>query len=98
MTVRHMVLFRFKDGTSDEQIATLSAGLDALPTTIAEVRSYVHGRDMGVRAGNWDYGVMAEFDSVEDFQIYREHPDHQALVRDLLDPVSQERASVQIDR
>jgi hypothetical protein len=98
MTVRHIVLFRFTDSASDEQIAALSAGLDALPTAIAEIRSYIHGRDLGLRAGNWDYGVVAQFDSVEDFHVYREHPDHQALVRDLLDPISEERASVQLDR
>jgi hypothetical protein len=98
MTVRHIVVARFADSASDEQIAALSAGLDTLPTAIAEVRSYVHGRDLALRAGNWDYGVVAQFDSVEDFHVYREHPDHQALVRDLLDPISEERASVQLDR
>lgn len=96
MTLRHIVLFRFNQEATDERIAALSTGLDSLPGAIEQIRSYSHGGDAGVRAGSWDYGVVAEFDSVEDFHTYREHPDHQALIRDLVEPITVERASVQI--
>lgn len=96
MTLRHIILFRFNQAATAERVAALSAGLDSLTGSIGQIRSYTHGRDAGVRDGSWDYGIVAEFASVEDFHAYREHPDHQALVRDLLDPITVERASVQI--
>lgn len=96
MSLRHMVLIRFAEATSDEQIEAFSAGLDSLPGKINQIRSYEHGRDADVRPGTWDYGLVAKFDSAEDFVAYLEHPDHQALVADLLNPISAERTSVQI--
>lgn len=98
MGLQHVVLFRFNDTASDEQIGALSAGLDALPTKIEVIRFYSHGRDARVRAGTWDYGIVAEFDSVDDFHTYRDHPEHQALIRDLVDPITVERAAVQFAR
>ena len=34
----------------------------ALPATIEQIRSYVHGTDVGVSAGNFDYVLVADFD------------------------------------
>jgi hypothetical protein len=95
MSLRHCVLIRFTDDATDGQIAALAAGLDALPREIEQVRAYEHGRDAGVREGTWDYGVVARFDSAEDFTTYLQHPAHVAVVRDLLTPISAERTSVQ---
>ena len=39
--------------------------------------------------------LVAEFDSAEDFAVYREHPAHTDFVRDLLGPISESRASIQ---
>jgi hypothetical protein len=98
MSLRHMVLIRFTEGTGDDQIAAFATGLDSLPGQIDQIRSYEHGRDAGIRPGSWDYGLVAEFDSPGDFLAYLEHPAHKAVVRDLLDPISAERTSVQIQR
>lgn len=95
MGLQHMVIIQFKPGTADEQVAKLSAGLDSLPGSISQIRSYTHGASAEIRPGAWDYGVVAEFDSREDFEAYLTHPDHVALVRDLLDPISAARVSVQ---
>jgi hypothetical protein len=95
--VQHIVLFRFVDGTSDAQIEALAAGLSGLPAQIPELRSYRHGRDIGVADTSWDYGLVAELDSVEDWRTYREHPVHVALIRDLITPITAERAAVQLE-
>lgn len=96
MGLRHIVLIRFNDDASDQQIAALAAGLDTLPGAIHQIRSYQHGRDADVRPGSWDYGLVAEFDSAADLAAYLDHADHRAVVNDLLDPISATRASVQI--
>jgi hypothetical protein len=96
MSVRHIVLFRFAEGTPDERIADLSAGLSALPPAIPEIRRYEHGRNLGANPGTWDYAVVAEFDSIEDQHTYRDHPTHQKLIRELVEPIAQDRASIQL--
>jgi hypothetical protein len=61
----HVALFTFKAGTTDEQVAELSAGLATLPGLIPEIKAYRFGRDAGLAEANVDYGVVAEFDSRE---------------------------------
>ena len=64
--IRHIALFTFTDGITDRDVQTIDAALGTLPGTIEQIRSYKHGRDIGIGDGNWDYGVIGEFDSVED--------------------------------
>lgn len=96
MAIRHIVLFRFAPGTPDERIDDLQAGLDALPPAIPQIRRYEHGRNLGVTPGTWDYGLVAEFDSVDDQRTYRDHPVHQQLIRELVEPITTDRASIQL--
>jgi hypothetical protein len=100
MTIRHAVLFRFDDDATDEQIAALAAGLDTMPaaTGAVDVADYEHGRSLGLNPAGWDYAVVAEFASVEAFTTYRDHPAHRALIRELVEPITAERTSVQFDR
>jgi hypothetical protein len=97
MAVRHIVLFRFAEGTPDQRIDDLTAGLDGLPPAIDVIRRYEHGRNLGVSPGTWDYALVAEFDSVDDQRTYRDHPVHQKLIRELVEPITSERAAIQLD-
>lgn len=96
MTIRHIVLFRFTDQTTDEQIGHLASGLSALPEAIPEIRAYRHGPDAGILPASWDYAVIGDFDSPAAFLAYREHPTHKALVEERLEPISAQRAAVQL--
>ncbi|MGH9213328.1 MAG: Dabb family protein [Acidimicrobiales bacterium] len=96
MTVRHIVLFRFREGTTEEQIARLSSGLSALPEAIGQIRAYRHGPDAGITDTAWDYAVIGDFDSAEDYLVYRNHPVHQELIRDLVEPIADARAAIQL--
>jgi hypothetical protein len=96
MAIRHIVLFRFAEGTPEERVTDLAAGLDALPPAIPEIRRYEHGRNLGVTPGTWDYAVVAQFDSVDDQRTYRDHPVHQQLIRELVEPIALDRASIQL--
>jgi hypothetical protein len=95
MGVRHAVLFRFVDGVTDEQVAALGEGLAGLPPRIAEIRDYSFGSDLGLASTTWDYAVVADFDSAEDYTTYRDHPDHRTIVTELVEPISVERVAVQ---
>ena len=95
--IRHVVVFRWNDSVTDEQLVTLSAALDALPTAIAEIVSYRHGRDVGLAPTNDDYAITADFASVEDFAVYRDHPAHQRFIAEHITGRVAERVAVQFE-
>jgi hypothetical protein len=96
MPLRHVALFRFAETTTEAQIAELTAGLDKLPDAIPEIDAYQHGRDAGLNDTSWDYAVIGEFATPQDYLVYRDHPVHQHLIRTLVLPIVTDRASVQL--
>lgn len=96
MTIRHIAMFRFAEGTTPDQVAALARGLSQLPQTIAEIRAYRHGPDIGVNPKSWDYAVIGDFDSPEGYLAYRDHPVHQQLIEERVNPIVTDRAGVQL--
>jgi hypothetical protein len=96
VTIRHIVLFRFSETATPEQVAHLAAGLTSLPERIPEIQAYRHGPDAGINEASWDYAVIGDFASSEDYKIYRDHPDHLELIRERVQPIMVEHASVQL--
>src|SRR3954468_20855329 len=94
--VRHVVLFRWKADTSPADIAAIEAALETLPVAIPELVAYRYGRDAGLADGNWDFAVVADVASVEDYVTYRDHPVHQAAIAERIRPHVAERAAVQL--
>ena len=92
---RHVVMFTWKPGTNAADVDEVSRQLDTLPMAIPEITTYRHGRDAGVNQGNADYVVVGDFESVEDYIVYRDHPVHQRLIADVLAPLIASRSAVQ---
>jgi hypothetical protein len=99
MPIRHAVLFRFTDAATADQIEALAAGLSTMPDETGAVGDdgYQHGRALGLNPGTWDYAVVAEFADANAYEAYRDHPAHQSLIRELVTPITAERASVQFE-
>jgi Stress responsive A/B Barrel Domain len=97
MAVRHVVLFRFVEGVTPEQVAAIETGLATLPGLIPEIRDYRYGRDLGINDGNAEFGVVAEFASVDDYLAYRDHPEHRAVIARCIEPVVAERTALQMN-
>ena len=95
MTMRHVVCFRFKAGTTPDQVSALADGLRELPALIPEIADYRVGPDLGLNPTSWDFAVTADFESSEDFLVYRDHPEHQARIASLVVPITEERVAVQ---
>lgn len=92
--VRHVVLFKFKDGTAPADIEKVVAAFAALRTTIPQIRDYEWGTDMspeGLQQG-LTHAFLLTFDSAADRDAYLPHPAHKAFV-DLLSPLL-DRATV----
>lgn len=86
--LRHVVLFKFKADTSQEQISKIESAFGALPAKISQISSYEWGLNNspeGLDKG-FTHCFYLTFKSEEDRAIYLPHPEHQAFVS-LLGPV-----------
>ncbi len=92
--IRHVVLLAWKDGTTPDQISAIETALAQMPQVMGFIRRYETGRDLGI-SGSHDFAIVADFDNEEDYRTYAEHPDHQAVLTDILAPVVESKARVQ---
>lgn len=95
--IRHVVMFRWDESVTDEQLVAMSAALDALPGAIAEIVAYRHGRDLGIGATNFQYAVTADFADTDNFATYRDHPEHQRFIAEHITGRVAERSAVQFE-
>ena len=77
-------------------MATVSAGLDRM-ADLDCVHAYRHGPDAGISDGDWDYAVVAVFESEAAYHDYSVDPDHVALIGQHIKPNIAARAAVQIE-
>ncbi|MBB4933471.1 hypothetical protein F4561_004291 [Lipingzhangella halophila] len=94
MGIRHVALFRWADGVTSDQIAEVEGALERLPAVIPQLRGYTFGRDLGISANTYDFGVVADVADEDGFTAYRDHPDHQAA-REIIVSLAVDRASLQ---
>ena len=80
--IRHIVMFRWSEPQTDDQLRELGAALDSLPGQIPEILSYQHGADLGLAATNLDYAVTGTFADEAGLAVYREHPVHLQMIAD----------------
>jgi hypothetical protein len=95
--LRHIVMFRFATDTPPDKIEHLAEGLRSLPDQVPQVRGFTFGRDLGLREGNWDYAVVADFDDVDGWKAYAADPVHQQVIAERITPIITERTSVQFE-
>ena len=74
--ITHIALFRWKDGTTDEQVQWFADGLDEIVPQIDHVKGYRHGRNVGLTGDSWDYAVVADFEDEVGHRAYLDHPLH----------------------
>jgi hypothetical protein len=79
--LRHVVLFKFKDNTKEEDIKKVEDAFHALPSKIKEIKGYewgINNSPEGLDKG-FTHCFFLTFDSEEDRAIYLPHPDHKAF-------------------
>lgn len=85
--LRHVVMFKFKEGTAKEDISKVQKVFSALPSKIPQIHSYEWGTNNspeGLDKG-FTHIFFLTFKSEEDRAIYLPHPDHKAF-GDVLGP------------
>ena len=79
--LRHVVLFKFKENTSKEDIEKVEAAFSALPSKIPQIVGYewgINNSPEGLDKG-FTHCFFLTFHSEEDRAIYLPHPDHKAF-------------------
>src|SRR5262245_1241468 len=92
---RHVVLLQWTAEATDAQRAAVVDALRLLPGAIPEIRQYDIGVDARVNEGNFDLVVVADFDDIDGYLVYRDHPQHQAVIAELMRPILAARAALQ---
>jgi hypothetical protein len=92
---RHVVVLQWKPEATADQRAAVRDALYELPAKIPEILSYSIGEDARVNEGNFDLVVVAEFEAVDGYLVYRDHPAHTAVITELIRPILAARAAVQ---
>ena len=85
--LRHVVMFKFKEGTSKDDIRKVQEAFSALPSKILQIASYEWGTNNspeGLDKG-FTHIFFLTFKSEEDRAAYLPHPDHKAF-GDVLGP------------
>ena len=79
--LRHVVLFKFKQGTDQQAITKVEEAFAALPSKIPEIKGFEWGTNNspeGLDKG-FTHCFTLSFASEEDRATYLPHPDHQAF-------------------
>lgn len=74
--IRHIVMWKFRPGTEAEQEQFLN-GLRSLQGVIPQLVSSEVARN--IAPGNYDAVLVSEFKSLEDLEVYKKDPRHQAV-------------------
>ena len=94
----HVVAFRWKQGIPESHVETVKAQLLEFASGLPEVRSYRCGSDVGASdMGNFDFAIVAEFDTIDDWRVYDKHPRHAEIRAGVVRPWIEERAAVQYE-
>jgi len=82
--IAHLVFFKAKPDQKD-RLSEVKARLEALPPIIAEIKQYEVGINEVESARAYDMSLYSQFDSYDTMQVYQQHPDHQAVLKLILD-------------
>jgi hypothetical protein len=92
---RHISLLRWNPDATAAQRAAVPEALRALPNLIPTIRAYTLGEDVHETEGNYDLAIIADFDDKAGYIVYRDNPDHQRMIAELIRPILDSRAAVQ---
>ncbi len=94
---RHAVMVKWKPEATVEQRTAALSGVQSLPHTIRQIRQLTIGENAGIDKDTYDAVVVVDFDDANDYAVYRDHPDHRALMETLLRPILASRAAIEYE-
>ena len=94
--IRHVLLLHWKpEATTDQREAALN-GFQEIGDGIPQIRALTVQTDAGSAKGNADLLVTMDFDDIEAWHAYQDHPAHRALIEKVLRPILAQRTAIQV--
>ncbi len=80
--LRHVVLFKFKESSTADDIKKVENAFRALPSKIKEIKGFEWGTNNSPENLNqgFTHCFFVSFDSEKDREVYLPHPAHKAFV------------------
>jgi Stress responsive A/B Barrel Domain len=94
--ILHIALFRWKEGVTAEDVATVEQELAAFRPKIPVILDYRYGPDQHLRDGNADFAVLALVAGEEELHAYLDDPAHKEFVARVLVPRMTGREAMQL--
>lgn len=95
--IKHIVMWKFKDyaegATKQENIAKVKVMLEQLPSKIDFIREMKVEININPKQEMFDAVLISAFDSLEDVNAYRIHPEHKKI-SDFVALIRENRAGV----
>ncbi len=83
--IKHIVMWKIKgshEGADKSEIMDrIKKELDGLKNVIPEIKTMEVGRNSNELPTSFDIALYSEFESQEDLDIYKEHPEHQKVAQ-----------------
>lgn len=95
MVFTHVVTFKWRE--NDGTPAEIADALSSLVARLDGVRSYLCGPDAGLTPAAYDFAVVGTFDDRDCFTAYRDHPEHQRILNEMILPHLDVRTVVQLE-
>ena len=78
--IKHVVMWKFKDGVLESDKLKMKRRLDALIGAIPTLLYISVGLDVSRKDRSWDMVLCSEFESMDGLQAYAVHPEHLKVV------------------
>lgn len=99
--IKHIVMWRFKDyaegATKQENIMKVKNMLEELPSRIDFIREMKVEINVNPKEGMYDAVLISAFDTLEDVNAYRVHPEHKKISA-FVSLIRESRASVDYEQ
>jgi quinol monooxygenase YgiN len=93
--IRHVAMFKWKEGVSDEQKVAARDALAALKQQVPSVVEYTVGFDIGRNPNNWNMVLVSDFEDVAGLESYFANPIMNAA-SDLVASVTQKEITARV--
>ncbi len=83
--IKHIVMWKIEEsheeGNKDELMNRIKEDLEGLKNVIPEIKTMEIGRNSNELPTSFDIALYSEFESQEDLDTYKEHPEHEKVAQ-----------------
>jgi hypothetical protein len=95
--IHHIVLFRFKPGTTGQAIDAMKSALLAMPRQIPDIRWIDFGVNQAPGSTEYSHALVIGFDDMAAVLRYGDDAHHKAVIAEFIAPIREARLAVDVE-